>query len=441
MPMPVQAASAPASAAPEPTQNRPPGSLDPAREGSAIHGAPTHIGASFDDEIVQQRAVPSRPARAPTRVAPMEPAPTERPPQLVATEVQARPREPEPVGLYLGAPTVTAAGPAGGGATRTEPALPAATHTTTEEEPPPLGLPSPTAPLPAGVPTAPLPAGLPTAPLLTGAPTLELPASTVAPDDRTRLKLAPGRRTRSLSWIVGVVVIVVGGSAAGITLRMWRHGASAAVDGTQPAKPAQQTGEPTASAPVKPEPPVSAAATPLPPPPVAPAVTSERPPPASTPPVEAAPATPTAPPVAPPVPSSAPAPTTRPPEPAQALPRPSPPVRAADGFGPFLDPSGAGLGAALGEAIRLVLGDALKGNRVGVRGEVRRAAVVGGAATVECALLVFDDTGQRATVRGAARFVEEGARREALLRQAAAQCARSVESELRAGVEHARGRR
>ena len=412
VPLPVQAASAPASAAPEPTQNRPPGSLDPAREGSAIHGAPTHIGASFDDEIAQQRAVPSRPARAPTRVAPLKPAPAERLPPLGATEVQARPREPEPVGLYLGAPTVTAAGPAGGGATRTEPALPAATHTTTEEEPPPLGLPAPTAPLPVGVPTAPLPAGVPTAPLLTGTPTLELPASTVAPDDPTLLKVEPGRRTRSFSWIVGVVVIVLGGSAAGIALRMWRHGAPAAVVGSQPAKPAPPTGEPRAPAPVKPEPAVSAAVTLLPPPPVTP-----------------------------PEPSSAPAPTTRPLEPARALSRPSPPVRVADGFGPFLDPSGAGLGAALGEAIRLVLGDALKGNRVGVRGEVRRAEVVAGGATVECALLVFDDTGQRATVRGAARYVEEGARREALLRQAAAQCARSVESELRAGVEHARGRR
>lgn len=420
VPLPVQTPSAQASAAPEPTQNRPPESLDPAREGSAIHGAPTHIGGSFDDEIEQRRVPPARPARAPTRVAVAEAAPTLPPPEPGAIEVALpppprepgatevmpppRPREPEPVGLYLGAPTVTAAGPAAVVATRTEPAMPAATHTTTEEEPPPMGLPTPTAPLPAGVPTA---------PLLAGTPTLELPASTVAPDDPTRLKLEAPARRRSRSWLVVVLVIALGGSATGIALRLWLHDRPV-VAGPTPAPPAHP--DPPATTPATAPAPVAPAD--LAPPPVKVA------PPAA--PVDAAPPPPT--------------PTSEP-EPALPSHRPSPPLRAADGFGPFIDPSGAGLGAALGDAVRVVLGDALAGSRIGVKGEVRRALVADGAASVECALLIFDDAGQRATVRGAARHAEAGARREALLRQAVVQCARSVEGELRAGVEHARARR
>lgn len=497
LPMPVQVPATVETPTPtpvpsvEPTVNRAPLDEEPEREGSAVGAAPAAtvdpLGTpSFDDEVERRRAPPARPAREsrspkgapPDVVEPLEPteaaAPippgstpaevfasqasfvrvgaqnTEPPPPAEPTQavLPERPREQQPVGLPLStgfleaspsvrpvdpdeptqaandvaaAPTaphleeyveVAITAPMSVAALRaaTVPTGMAAHRTTTEEEPAPLGI------APAEKPPA------------AGTPTLELPASTVAPDDPTRLKLERPRSRRRGAWIAAGMALAAAGLAAGVAMRGWPTRPTA----TSPTNViATQTPETSAAA--KPPPPTVVAKPPPPPDVVAPAPL----PPAPPPDVVAA-----APPAAD-VAAVAPGPAIPPalPEPV-ARERPPPRLeRAPDGFGPFLDRSGAGVGASLAAGVRAALGDALAGSTVGVRGELRRTSSAAGVASAECGLLVFDEQGQRATVRGASRVEEAGAPRPSLLRRAAEACARGVEAELRAAVAHAKGPR
>lgn len=261
------------------------------------------------------------------------------------------------------------------------------------------------------------------APEPTGTPTLELPAApAVAPDDPTLLRGAPSTpKRRNLAVPLALTVLAVLGVVGGLTLRsLLSRPGDVSLALAEPASDASATVTASPAAPeLVPRPPVVPPPL-LPPPPVA-APTVAPPPVAATP-------------MAPPPVEPAMAPAAAAPE---------RPTRAADGFGPFVDASGAasGLGRALGGGVRAVLGDALAGSTVGVRGEVRRARFKNGVATAECGLTVFDARGLRATVRGAATVEVAGAAAVVALPKAAEACARAVEGELRAAVDHAKAAR
>jgi hypothetical protein len=123
-------------------------------------------------------------------------------------------------------------------------------------------------------------------------------------------------------------------------------------------------------------------------------------------------------------------------------------VRAKDGFGPFVDKSGAGIvgvGPALGRGVRAVLGAAPFGDSlVGVRGDVRRVEIARKdkqlTATVDCALVVTSGTSARTTMGASARVVDAGGEaKDRLARSAAEACAKSLEADLRDAVARARG--
>lgn len=314
-----------------------------------------------------------------------------------------------------------------------------------------LELPAQAAPTPLEPPTLPLTELLtaaepePVAPL---EPTTvgELAAApAVTPDEPTVRRRSPPaapRRSRAPLLITAAVVACAAiGAICAIALFVL-------VDDDEPVTP---SAPPTAAAPPPPAP------APLPtPPPVAP---SPGPPVvAAALPPSAANATPPPPPLdepAPPAPPDPPALAPPPPAPpVAALPPPPPalepvavkaapaaaPVRAADGFGPFLDRSGGagGLGRALGAGVRAVIGEALAGTAVGVRGDVVRARLKDGRATAECVLVVFDAQRARVTVRGSASVGAAGPAAAALPRAAEA-CAHAVDGEIKAAVALAKG--
>jgi hypothetical protein len=107
-------------------------------------------------------------------------------------------------------------------------------------------------------------------------------------------------------------------------------------------------------------------------------------------------------------------------------------VRRADGFGPFVDHTGLGLGATLEGAARSIVGS-LDGTEVGVRGEVLHVDTSKKDKTtaVECAFTVFDKTGGRARMGATAKGAKAS--------EASQACAQSLASELKSAVARVRG--
>jgi hypothetical protein len=110
----------------------------------------------------------------------------------------------------------------------------------------------------------------------------------------------------------------------------------------------------------------------------------------------------------------------------------------------YFDKSGSGalgLAPALASALASTVDGARKANpRLAVRGEVRRALVKDGEATVECSLALLHDGVRRTTLQTTARARDKGAARDRLLRIAAEQCGKSLAPDVTVAIGHLSGR-